>query len=67
MDRLIKRMSKAVRDSKVENDKFLKYFEHSPSRMSDEYLEQEPDARKMRKMLHKIATGFFKQLEKIED
>jgi len=65
MDRLIKRMSKAVKDSKVEHDRLLKYFEHSPSRMSAEYVKREPDAREMRKMLRKITAGLFNQLEKI--
>ncbi len=67
MDRLIDRMSKAVRDSKVGHDRFLKYFEHKPSRMSDKYMGQEPDARKMRKMVRRITAGLFHQLENMSN
>jgi len=67
MDRLIDRMSTAVRDSEAGHDRFLKYFEHRPSRASDEYLEQVPDARKMRKMVRRIMAGLFHQLENMSN
>jgi hypothetical protein len=63
MDRLINRISEAVRNSKAGHDRFLKYFEHRPARMSDEYLAQQPDSRKMRKMVRRIMAGLFHQLE----
>lgn len=63
MDRLMDRMAKTVKDSRVGHDRFLKYFEHRPSRMSDEYLAQQPDARKMRKMVRRMMAGLFHQLE----
>jgi hypothetical protein len=57
------RMAKTVKDSRVGHHRFLKYFEHRPSGMSDEYLAQEPDSRKMRKMMRRIMAGVFHQLE----
>ena len=63
MDRLMNRMAKTVKDSRVGQHRFLKYFEHRPSRMSEEYLAQQPDARKMRKMVRRMMAGLFHQLE----
>ena len=62
MKRLIDRMVDAVKDSKVEHDRFLKFFEHRPFRLSDAYMEQEPDARRMRKMVRRIMGELFHQL-----
>lgn len=67
MDRLIDRMSKAVKHSKIEQDRFLKYFEHEPSGMVDKYMELEPDGRKMRKMLRRIIAELFHELEKMKN
>ena len=65
MARLIDRMVAALNHSRVEHDRFLKFFGHRPSRLSDEYIEQEPDAWKMRKLARMISTGLFHQLENI--
>jgi hypothetical protein len=62
-ERLIGSMVDALKDSEVEHDRFLKAFEHRPARLSDEYIKQEPDAWKMRKMVHRIFAGLFRQLE----
>jgi len=67
MDRLIDRMSEAVRDSKVGHARFLKNFDHRPARLTDAYLNQEPDARKMRKLVRRITAGLFHQLENLSN
>ena len=62
VDRLINRMSAAVKNSKIEHDKFLNFFDRDPSRMTDEYLNRDPGARHMRKMVRRIMATFFHQL-----
>jgi hypothetical protein len=65
LDTIIGRMADAVRDSKLERDKFLNYFDRNPSRMADEIIRQKPDAWKMRKMVQRIMAELFHQLENI--
>jgi hypothetical protein len=63
MKRLIGRMANALKDAKVEHDRFMKFFEHKPARLSDEYFKHAPDAWKMQKMVHRRFNGLFHQLE----
>lgn len=67
LDRLIGRLSESVKNSKLERDKFLNYFDRKPSTLTDEYLHRDPGARRMRKMVNRIFAGLFNQLENMYD
>lgn len=61
--RLINRMVGALKDSRLERYRFMKFFGNKPSRLTEKYFEHEPETRNMRKIVNKIFSGLFHQLE----